>query len=237
MEGHQIGKEDEVVGTIRGQAHQAGQGPRNRDHTRVSQCGTPAAAKKKSDTQRLVYHSRKGMRGVHCDWRQQKVEFFLAILFDKSARPGIEFVQSENPDSMTGKLGAQLVVPAVVLVVYKLVGIAGDDVALFHQRKTVGSGLGVSIFDLLDQSGHAYFEKFIQIAGGYGKEFQAFEQRILLVLRFFEDTPVEGQPGSFPVDVIGRIVEREASHDLAETLMQSEETTHEEKRRLIDTAR
>ena len=44
--------------------------------------------------------------------------------------------------------------------------VAGDNVALFHQREAVGSGLGVSIFNLLDQSGYAYFEKFVEIAGG-----------------------------------------------------------------------
>ncbi len=130
----------------------------------------------------------------------------------KARARGIQFVQAENADSVVRKRRPQLFVPAAVLVVHELVGLAGDHVALLDQGETVRSGFGVPIFDLLHQSGHAHFKKFIQIAGGDGKKFQPLEQRILLVLRFFEDTAVEGQPGGFPIDVISRIVQREASH-------------------------
>ena len=72
--------------------------------------------------------------------------------------------------------------------------VTGDNVALFNKGEAVGSGLGVAIFNLLDQSGYAYFEKFVEIARGDRKKFQAFEQWILFVLRFFEDAPVKGKP-------------------------------------------
>ena len=44
------------------------------------------------------------------------------------------------------------------------------------------------------------------------RNFSRSSSGLLLILRFFEDAAVEGQPGGFPVDVVGRIVQREASH-------------------------
>ena len=108
VERHQIGKKDEVVGSVRRQPHQARQGARNRDHAGISERGTPAAAQQKSHAQRLIDHSRKGMRRIHSDRRQQQVEFFLAILFDESAGPRIQFVQSQNADSMLESAGRNL---------------------------------------------------------------------------------------------------------------------------------
>ena len=179
MEGHQVGEKNKVVGPVRGQPHQARQSSRHRDHAGISQRRAAAAAQQKSHAQRLVDHSRKGMRRIHRDRRQQQVEFPLAVLFDESAGARIQFVQAQNADAMLGQRRAQLVVPAVILVVHKLVGIARDHVALFDQRQTVGAGLGVSVFNLLHQPGHAHFEKLIQIAGGDGKKFQPLEQRVL----------------------------------------------------------
>ena len=126
-------------------------------------------------------------------------------------------MQAQNADAMLGKRRPQLVVPAAILVVHKLVGLAGDHIALLHQRQTIGSRFGVAIFNLLHQAGHAHFEELIQVAGRDGKKFQPLEQRVASILRFFEDAAVERQPGGFPVDVVGRIVQCKASHGSAGT--------------------
>ncbi len=213
VECHQVGQKDEVVGPVRRQPHQARQGPRHRDHAGVGKRRTAAAAQQESHAQSLVDHSRKGMRRVHRHRRQQQVEFLLAILFDESAGAGIQFVQTQNADAMRRRApGAASSFQQLILVVDELVSLAGNHIALLDQGEAVRPGFGVSVFDLLHQSGHAHFEEFIQVAGGDGKKFQALEQRVLLILRFFEDAAIEGQPGGFPVDVIGRIVEREACH-------------------------
>ncbi len=118
------------------------------------------------------------MRRIDRDRRQQQVEFLLAIIFDESPRPRIQFVQSQYANSMLVELRTQLVVPAAILVVDKLVSLAGDQVALFDQREAVGAGLGVAIFNLLHQAGYADFEKFVEIAGGDRKKLQPFQQWI-----------------------------------------------------------
>jgi hypothetical protein len=93
---------------------------------------------------------------------------------------------------MMGKRGTKLFVPAPILVVHKCVSQLGDHIALFDQSETVRSGLGVAIFDLLHKSGYADFKKFVHVAGRNREKFQALQQRILLVLSFFENTAIEG---------------------------------------------
>ena len=211
--GDQISQKNEVDRTLRGQPNQSRQGAGHGDHAGVGERGTAAPAEQKGHAQRLVDHSRKRMRRIHRDRRKQKIEFPLAVFLDESPGAGIQFMQAQNANSLVGQRRPQLIVPAAILVIHKLMSFAGNDVPLFDQGQAVWSGFGVSVFNLLHQSGHAHFEKFVQIAGRDGKKFQTLQQRIFLILRLFEDTAVEGQPGGFPVDVVGRVVEREASHD------------------------
>ena len=58
---------------------------------------------------------------------------------------------------------------------------------------------------LLQQAGDSYLDKFVQIAGGDGKEPHPFQQRIAFVQRFFEHTTIECQPGLVAIEVITRI--------------------------------
>src|SRR2546427_1905832 len=50
------------------------------------------------------------------------------------------------------------------------------------------------------------------MAGSYGKNLQALEQRIVFILGLLQHTTIEGQPGCFAIKVVSRIVERGASH-------------------------
>ena len=143
---------------------------------------------------------------VHRDRRKQQVEFLFGIFFNEGAGTRIQFVDPQNADAILRKRGAQLVVPTAILVIHKLVRLAGDHIALFHQGQTIRPRFGVAIFNLLHQSSHAHFEELIQVAGRDGKKFQPLEQRVGFILRFFEHAAVESQPGGFPVDVVGRIV-------------------------------
>ncbi len=94
---------------------------------------------------------------------------------------------------MGGERRPQFFVPALVLVVYERVGFAGNDLALLDQGEPVWSGL-----------------KLIQVAGRDGKKFQPLQQRVFLVLRFFKDAAIKREPGGFSIDVVGRVIEREA---------------------------
>src|SRR5438270_5171071 len=104
---------------------------------------------------------------------------------------------------MVSHLGPQIFVPAAVLPFYKVVGLGGKQLAFLEQGHAVRSSLGVAVLDLLDQSGHSHFEKFVKVAGGNGEELQTFQQRVGGVIRLFENTLVEGEPGGLAIEVVG----------------------------------
>ncbi len=61
------------------------------------------------------------------------------------------------------------------------------------RRRHAGAHLGAQARD-------AHHEKFVEVAGGDGEEAQAFQQRMVRVLGFFENAPVEMQPGELAID-------------------------------------
>ena len=60
--------------------------------------------------------------------------------------------------------------------------------------------------DLALKAGHAHHVELVQVRRGDRQETQTFEQRMIAILRLFEDTLVEREPGEFAVDEpFGRI--------------------------------
>src|SRR4051794_30790529 len=122
-------------------------------------------------------------------------------------------MQSQNAYPMLGQSWSKLVIPAVVLLIDKLVGITRDDIALFQQCQIVGACLRISVFNLLNQTGHANFKELIQVAGCNGEKFQPFKEWIACVLRLFQYAPIEGQPRGFAIEVVRGIVKLNSNHD------------------------
>ena len=84
--------------------------------------------------------------------------------------------------------------------------------------QAIKARLGVAVFNALHDAGDANFDKFIQIAGGNGEEFDPFEQGIGRILGFFENTAVEAQPGFIAADketlwIFAHIVHSEGGTD------------------------
>ena len=52
---------------------------------------------------------------------------------------------------------------------------------------------------LLHQTRQAHFDEFVQIADGDGEKFHAFQERVALVARFFQDTLIELHPGEVAI--------------------------------------
>src|ERR1700729_4287025 len=144
MMGHQIRQEDKIRCALRGEAHQPGQSPGDRNDTRISERRAPAPAQQETKTQRLVNDSWKGMRRVNRDRSQKRVEFFLAVFLDKAKRVGIQFVQSQHPNSVLRESRTESRVPAVILVIDEFVGQRVQTIALFRQSQTVGTSLVVA---------------------------------------------------------------------------------------------
>ncbi len=88
----------------------------------------------------------------------------------------------------------------------------GEAAELVFGAEAVGASLAVAVLDLLKESGEADFDKFVEVAGGNGEEFDALEQRIGFVLSFFKNAAIEGEPRLVPVEIVARIVECNAGH-------------------------
>src|SRR5258708_21200751 len=75
-----------------------------------------------------------------------------------------------------------------------------DQFPLLHHGETVGSGGVVAVFELLQQAAYPDLKEFVEITGGDGQKFHAFEQRIAEIPGFFEHAPIKFQPRFFPVE-------------------------------------
>src|SRR5215467_9842813 len=153
------------------------------------------------------------MRGINGHRRKQQVELAFAIFLHEGASVFIELMQTEHADSLPRQLGAQALVPATVLFGNKPVHFLRDQIAFFRQGEAVGAGFGIAIFNLLHQAGDADFKEFVEVAGADRKKLEPLEQRVVRILRLFEHTAVELEPGKFTVDVIRRIVQGRTIHD------------------------
>ena len=69
----------------------------------------------------------------------------------------------------------------------------------------IRSGLANSMLHLLQQAGHAHFHKLVEIARSDGKKFYALENRVRLVIRFFQDSVIELHPGKMPIEDVLRV--------------------------------
>ena len=59
----------------------------------------------------------------------------------------------------------------------------------------VGVDFVVAVFNALEDAGDADFYEFVEVAGGDGEEFDAFEERIGGVFCLFEHAAIEFEPG------------------------------------------
>src|ERR1700724_2996860 len=89
-----------------------------------------------------------------------------------------------------------------------------DQFPFLHHGETVGSGGVVPVFKLLQQAAYPDLKEFVQIAGGDGQKFHAFEQRIAEIAGFFEHAPIKFQPRVFAVEESGAITQSLPNHSV-----------------------
>src|SRR5947207_13262492 len=80
---------------------------------------------------------------------EQQIKLTLAVFLYKGSRAEVQFVQAKHANSTVMHWRAQLLIPAAVLIVNKLVGVARDQVALFDEGECIVTGLGIDIFEFL----------------------------------------------------------------------------------------
>ena len=106
----------------------------------------------------------------------------------------------------------QVRIPAFILGCHELVHGLRDMVQLFCGGQAVGADVLRAMFDILQETRNANFHEFVQIVGGDGQEFYAFEQRIAAVARFFQHALVERHPLQVAVEVKAVIVKVYTCH-------------------------
>src|SRR6202012_3549214 len=90
--------------------------------------------------------------------------------------------------------------PTTVLIAYEFVHVGDHDIKGLPRSQAVKAGFGVPVFNALHDAGDADLNELIQIAGSDGKELNPFQQGIIRILRFFEDSAVETQPRFIAAD-------------------------------------
>ena len=117
---------------------------------------------------------------------------------DELVMPG----ETPGPDQMDALLAHLFQQPfqAVVLIGSQFVDLGGNGAQLLGGGEAVRVDAADTRSDLPFQAGHPHHIKFIQVAGGNGKEAKAFKQRVCRVHGFFTHAAIEFEPGQFPVD-------------------------------------
>ena len=105
--------------------------------------------------------------------------------------------------ALGGERGEKLVVPAVVLLAHHL-GDEGVDLAQgLPGRHAIRTRFDEAGIGLLNESGDANLEKFVEVGADDGEETDAFEQRMSVALCLGEDALIKSQPAQLTVEKDG----------------------------------
>src|SRR5438045_2333452 len=123
-------------------------------------------------------------------------------------RPGSAFCRQTarvaNANPVRGELRHQFVVPQLVLRVDQLKNFAPNLRKRFARTQPVRPELARGAFDLLLDAGHADLEKFVEIRAKNRQELHSLEQRLGLILGFFQNAAIELDPAQLAINEISR---------------------------------
>jgi len=155
--------------------------------------------------------------GNGCAWSSAKRREHRENLLAKIGLRPIQFAGRElrgrhDGDALLGERGHELFVPAAELILHERGNDRVDAAQLLARPQAVHARLVDSAFDLLDEPGHADFEKLVEIGAEDRQETYALQQRVARILGLFEHPAVEGQPAQLAVEV-GRLARRRGRYD------------------------
>jgi hypothetical protein len=202
------GQEHETVraaGDARRQLHHARQHARGL-HDRGARLAAERilALELDREVERLVQHARERMRRVQADRGEHRHHFTEEVRAHPFLLRWRPVVATQEADALGGELRQQLVVEQPVLALDQLVRALRDHREQLARRNAVGLGTDRAERDLLLQPADADLEELVEVARHDAQVAQAFEQRVLRVLRFLEHTRVERELAQFPVQEMVR---------------------------------
>ena len=150
---------------------------------------------------------RERVRRIEGQRRQRRKNLAREV----TAQPGFLVVTQlgpgQNRDTAAAKLGRQVAVPAVEGAFEVAEQRLADGGQLLQRGHAVRRRLQDPAGDLAAEPGHPNHEKFVEVGGENGEEFDPLKQGIASVQGLFKYPPVELQPGRFPIDVETRVLE------------------------------
>ena len=123
------------------------------------------------------------MRGVEADGTQDRHQVVREVMPQPLALLRVPAVARDEADALEIEARQQHLVQHAVLLVEQLVRDLRDRAQLFGRRHVVGTALGHAERLLVDQSGDADLEEFVEVRVRDAQERQPFEQRHVVVLR------------------------------------------------------
>ncbi len=167
--------------------------------------GAPVAAALQLQRQAkaCVGDEGKGMRRVDGQRRQQRKHRCQEMRLQKPevARGQLGPRQQGDPFRLHLPLQA---VEGGLLCLHQAARIGVDQQKLFCRGQPVFGQRGIACPRQLSQAGHADSVEFVQVGGRDRQEAQPFQKRHARVRRLVQNTPVEGQPAEFPVEIAFR---------------------------------
>ena len=163
------------------------------------------------------------MRRIHRNRREHRIDASLVKGLCELRCFGIEIANRENVYGLLCERRKDFIVPAFVLVANEDVHRFGDFGEFLLGGQAIWTDSLRALLDFLQEARDADFDELVEVVGGDSKKFSAFEERIADVAGFFEDTAIELQPLDVAVEVVARIIERDAGHRLSFCLVGEEE--------------
>src|SRR5262245_61480427 len=105
----------------------------------------------------------KRMPGINREWRHNRKQGAMKILFEKAKLFSIQVRRGHNANAFGGKTGLQVLQKTTVLLIHQLVHAFGNSCERLHRRESIGAGLLISIFESLLEASDTHHEKFIEI--------------------------------------------------------------------------
>ena len=90
--------------------------------------------------------------------------------------------------------------PVGVLLQHQLDDLGVDGAKLLRRREPVVAQHGDQLARLAGEAGDAHHHEFVEVVSGDRKEAQPLQRRMVGVLRFLQNPPIELEPGDFAVD-------------------------------------
>src|SRR6266536_962739 len=149
-----------------------------------------------------VQQMRERMTGIHSQWREHWKNFLQKI----TVRPRRAFCRQlrdfAHVNPVLRQLRQQFIFPKRILRRNQVTHRFLDAIEYFRGAQPVRANVARLALNLLFDSGDANLEELVQIRTDDGEKLNPLDERLPLILRFFENAAVELEPAQLAIDEI-----------------------------------